>query len=563
MITKRDLRQSRLFDEVVEILHPKVRARFDADWPGILRRSILPLMPVEEVGKGFSSDFGRPTKEHYSICGLILLKGYFGWTTKVAVDRYLCDLKVQYALCLQPTGLELGSRTLERYLKIFVENKIAADLMQTVTIALIKELGLESSKQRLDSTHVFSNMADWGRATLMFQVTRRFLVQVKRHEAVLYTELDETVRQRYDGNSNWIFGETKITNTVVNGKQSTNREQIGWDMLRLIERFGKHPKLAGMNTFKDLVRVFGEQCEIDNGKVKIREHQPGNSLRNPSDPDATLDGHKGNGYQVQVAETCHPDNVVQLVTAVLPQTACVSDAGAVEPMLEIMEKVGAKPDMILADTTYGTDDNVTAAAAQDVELVAPTGSQPIKKMALEKFEFDEHRRIVGCPNGIKPLTKKYVDGKGRINFAVKDCENCPLRAKCRATRQGNYFVITYDAKDLRLMERRLREMTAAFRDIYRPRGGIEGLFGRLKLWTGLGKLLVRGEKAVFHAIYMIMAMHNIMQAVRFYQIKARQDRKNVVSAGFGPLIIHAKAMPTASDCFEHCDWPSIGSSRAA
>ncbi len=51
------------------------------------------------------------------------------------------------------------------------------------------------------------------------------------------------------------------------------------------------------------------------------------------------------------------------------------------------------------------------------------------------------------------------------------------------------------------MERRLREMTDAFRDIYRPRGGIEGLFGRLKLWTGLGRLLVRGEKAVFHAIY--------------------------------------------------------------
>ena len=51
------------------------------------------------------------------------------------------------------------------------------------------------------------------------------------------------------------------------------------------------------------------------------------------------------------------------------------------------------------------------------------------------------------------------------------------------------------------MERRLWEMTTAFRDIYRPRGGIEGLFGRLKLWTGLGRLLVRGKKAVFHAIY--------------------------------------------------------------
>ena len=32
---------------------------------------------------------------------------------------------------------------------------------------------------------------------------------------------------------------------------------------------------------------------------------------NPSDPDATYDGHKGNGYQVQLAETCGEDNDVQ------------------------------------------------------------------------------------------------------------------------------------------------------------------------------------------------------------------------------------------------------------
>jgi hypothetical protein len=54
-----------------------------------------------------------------------------------------------------------------------------------------------------------------------------------------------------------------------------------------------------------------------------------------------------------------------------------------------------------------------------------------------------------------------------------------------------------------------------------------------------------------------------MQAVRFYQIKARQDRKNVAAAGFEPLIIPVKAMTTASDRFKYCDWPFIGSSRAA
>ena len=53
----------------------------------------------------------------------------------------------------------------------------------------------------------------------------------------------------------------------------------------------------------------------------------GDCMQNPSDPDATYDGHKGPGYQVQIAETCGPENEVQLITAALPQTACEPDAG--------------------------------------------------------------------------------------------------------------------------------------------------------------------------------------------------------------------------------------------
>ena len=72
------------------------------------------MMPVDDLGKSFSFDFGRPTKEHYSICGLILLKDYFGWTTQETVDEYLYNLKIHYALMIEPDNLELSTRTLER-----------------------------------------------------------------------------------------------------------------------------------------------------------------------------------------------------------------------------------------------------------------------------------------------------------------------------------------------------------------------------------------------------------------------------------------------------------------
>ena len=38
------------------------------------------------------------------------------------------------------------------------------------------------------------------------------------------------------------------------------------------------------------------------------------SLQSPHDPDVTYSGHKGKGYEVQVAKTCHEENATQLIT---------------------------------------------------------------------------------------------------------------------------------------------------------------------------------------------------------------------------------------------------------
>ena len=71
-----------------------------------------------------------------------------------------------------------------------------------------------------------------------------------------------------------------------------------------------------MNTFKDMVRIFVEQCEIDGGKVKIRKRQ-WKALVNPSDPDALID-NKELRYQVQISETYKTENPVQMIIAARP-----------------------------------------------------------------------------------------------------------------------------------------------------------------------------------------------------------------------------------------------------
>jgi len=528
MIVRNNFQQTRLIERIDEILHPKVRARLDNDWAGIFRNVFLQIMPVEEVGQGFSMDFGRPTKEHYSICGLLILKEYFGWTVEEAVKHYLYDLEIHYALRIEPDCLELSERTLHRYLEIFRKNELAQKLMESVTCKIIADLNIQVDKQRLDSTHIFSNMAELTRSMLMFKTLKRFLIQVKRHESKLYHELDEEFRKLYDGSGRWVYDKKIATRNVrFRGKTYTNKEQVMWDAAEIIKRFEEHEKLSNINTYKDLVRVFHEQCEVVDGNIRRREHPGGDAIVNPSDPDAGFD-NKGVGYQAQVSQTCNPDNPVQIITAVMPQSASESDQNAVEPMLDQAEKIGAKPESVLTDAGYGSDENVMRAAEKGVELIAPTTGKEEGKLGLKECEFDENNRLIKCPLGKKPLKSSFEEGNGRAVFACNVCGNCPEYKRCCASKSGKNYAINYETKNLRLRERRLYEKTEEFYEKYRLRGGIEALFGNLKQNTPLRRLNVRGKSAVYSAIYSIMTMHNIMQAAKIYANMPNPTQKHEV-----------------------------------
>ena len=157
-------------------------------------------MPVAELGRHFSDSLGAPTKELYSMAGLVFLADFFGWTPQEAIEAYIFRSDVQYALNLEP-GAAVSTRTLERYQKLFRDDDLAARVFDDVTTRLIQALDLDVSRQRLDSTHVFSHMASFGRTKLMAVAIKRFLTQLKRHDPDAYAALPEDLRQRYAAGS--------------------------------------------------------------------------------------------------------------------------------------------------------------------------------------------------------------------------------------------------------------------------------------------------------------------------------------------------------------------------
>lgn len=508
-----DPRQSCIFDPYKQAFSKLGYRRIDKGWQGVFRRVILAIMPVDTIAGEFSEREGRPTKELYSMAGLVFIMHFHNWTIEQATEEYMFNLGVQYALNLEPGGQSLSSRTVDRHLAIFRECDIAGKVFQDVTQALVEALEKDVSRQRLDSTHVFSNMARFGRTQLMGVVVKRFLTQVHRHDVSAYEALPEELRARYKPAANRLFGDTG--NDIKS--QKLIRQQVAEDMLMVIQRF-ENTGHADRTTFKQLVRVFNEQCTVEEKRVKIKEKAGNRVLQNPSDPDATYDGLKGPGYQVQIAETC-TDGDVQLITAVIPQTAAETDCEAVFPVCRELQKTGLVPEIMLGDAAYGSDANVQNCKAHEIDLISPVNRSRRNdgKMHVDDFDIDPFTECVRrCPAGHAPLESSHdlSKGKTRSIFDGALCSACPSLAKCPATGKGNRRTFYHTPAQRRNAERLKKEQTPAFRSIYSKRAGIEGTFSRIKSCLGLHRLRVRGSKSVFMALFLKLAGWNILQAAK-------------------------------------------------
>lgn len=510
-----DPRQQQLFDPFERIFSPLAYKTIRKGWQGLFRHVILELLPAEVLAGEFHPEIGRHTKELYSMAGLIFMSEFLDWKTEQAAEAYMFRTDIWYALNLKSEPQSMSTRTIERYQKIFRENDLANGIMNDVTSRLIELLEQNVSEQRLDSTHVFSDMASFGRTRLMGVTIKRFLTQVIRHNNKTYEELPEELRLRYKSSQGLLFADT------AKGKENRKllRQQVAEDMYTLVELFVDDDKFNERTTFKALCTVFKEQCNVIEEKVEIKKETGGSVIQNPSDPDATFDGHKGQGYQAQIAETCADSNETQLITCVIPQTASDSDTQVIEQVCKVLEESDLLPKQMLADTLYGSDDNVQKCAQHEFDLISPVSGKPPKpgKKTIGDFKVDEETEIViACPAGYTPVKSTYnkKTGKTRTDMSAEHCFSCEFRKICPVRKVKHGYRLYHTSKQRRLDKRRRYEKTDAFRKVYSKRAGIESTNSGIKRRTGMSRLRVRGKGSVYQSMILRVAGWNILQGAK-------------------------------------------------
>lgn len=516
-------KQQQLFDPWGH-LSPKRRQRLDHSWPGLFREHILPQLPVREFAPYFNPRFGRPTKDLSTVMGLLILQQTLDLDDEETVDQLAYNMQFHYALdIIEDTddAKYICPKTLWNMRRIAVDSGLETLLFNTATQTIAKAFSVDTGKQRIDSVHIQSNMRRLGRISIFSTAIHKFLKNLKRQYRPLYDTIENSLTHRY------LSEKALACFAMIKPSQSQKTlEQVSTDLYGLIQQFQNREDVASMHSFKLLQRILAEQCQVEDFDgtsrvvVKERKQIPSDSLQNPSDPDASYSGHKGQGYQVQVMETYTDTDdadekarTLNLITHVEVERAHQSDANALIPAIESAQEKDLCPKQLLADALYGSDQNVQTAATKGVEVISPPmGTEKQGTIGLSDFHIEKSGKVISCPRGHAPIHTTRKKTRHCAGFNPDSCKGCPSQGICPAQPGKKAFYLRFTDKQLRIALRRAATDSDEFKDRYRWRAGVEATMSEYDRRTGVKKLRVRGFKAVrFCAILKALGL-NILRA---------------------------------------------------
>ena len=532
MIHTRDHQTDYLFDPW-SYLGPKRRRLMEESWAGVFREHILRELPVHKIAPYFTEGCGRPTKELYAALGSLILQQMHDLTDEETVAEFCFDIKWHYALDIPGESDEskyLSLKTLWTLRHLVMAKGLDVELFNRTTELLAKAFRVDTSRQRIDSVHIRSNMKRLGRLGIFSRSIHVFLVNLKRQRPEIFETIDKELVDRYLTQK--ALGCFSLVKPSESGK---TLEMVARDLFSLVRRFRENREVNSLHSYNALVRVLKDQCLVTQEQddqpagveVKSPKEVSSASLQNPSDPDAGYSGHKGQGYHAQVMETyCDSEEkevkekTLNLITHVEVEPAHISDARALIPALESAKERGLAPEEVLADSLYGSDENSEKAKEMGVEIISPAMGTPKEEtLRLADFPQTDKGKIAACPQGHAPV--RFKQGKKNtfsVAFDSEHCNVCPLRERCPVKPGRKRHYLRLDLKTLRIAARRTKEHTQEFKDKYRWRSGVESTFSEMNKKTGVKRLRVRGLDAVGYCARLKAIGVNLFRAARVKRV---------------------------------------------
>lgn len=533
MYKKTDPQQA-LFDADNQ-LSPSLRDRLKSSWAHFFRKEALPiLLRSEDRYAMLYGKTGRPNFSVARLLGLCLLQEWNNLSDQQALDTFGFDIRWRYALDVCDEGDYLSRRSLvefrRRLVSIDPEMNLIRSLFDMIRDSALKKLNLSFSNQRLDSTHVISNIRIRGRLDLFSSTLRVFLKSLDKDH---FKFVPESIARWHASEPEGWFG-------LGPSQQKVKLDQLAGYLYELIVLFEKDDDIRNSEPYRLLERLLHEQCEMPSGRdvaektgIKLKAKTKGETLQSPYDPEASY-GHKGAGYSVHITETCRNPGKPEIITDYEVHGAARSDVGKMIPVLERLESAGLKPETLFADGGYPSVPSTFKVTEQDIDFMSPVnrGRVPDDKVGRDRFKFDSDGLVTRCPRGHCPAGHRILSANNKTRRSLhavfdgdicRSCgalDKCPVRAPnhrdqgCRPQDTIGNFRLEI-TPELRLRDQMYaKQQTTKWKDRYSIRSGIEATLSELKRAHGIGRLRVRRAVRVCFAIACKVTACNIKRWAR-------------------------------------------------
>ena len=513
-----------------------LRTRLESSWAHLFRSEIFPILfRNEDRYAVLYGTTGRPNFSVARLLGLCLLQEWNDLGDQEALDEFSFDIRWRYALDVSDEEDYLSRRSLVEFRRRLAakdpEMKLVRNIFDNVRDSAVKKLGLSSANQRLDSTHIISNIRVRGRVALFSNTLDHFLKSLSEDQL---SRVPKAIQEWHASDPEGWFG-------LGPAEQKVKLEELAQYLYELIMIFEK--ELAESEPYQLLKRLFSEQCEVtdssDEGssKVQVKKKSEGAALQSPYDPDASC-GHKGPGYSLHVSETCNNAGKTEIITDYEVHGAARSDIGKALPVIERLDVAGLKPEVLFADGGYPSVPSALKVMGQGIEFITPVNRSRLSDDVLgrDQFQFDSNGLVTKCPMGHSPLDHRELSAHnttGRSLHAIFEgdrCRSCTMLDQCpvRAPNHRNKGCHARDtAGDFRLEitpELRLRDrmyalqQTTEWKNRYRIRAGIEATHSELKRCHGIAKLRVRRWVKVCFAVACKLIACNIKRWAKAHTV---------------------------------------------
>jgi hypothetical protein len=180
--------QQKLFGVETQV-SPSLRTRLESSWALLFRVEILPILfRKEDDYRILYGKTGRPNFSVARLLGLSLLQEWNDLSDQEALDTFSFDMRWRFALDVSDEEDYLSRRSLVEFRRRLAEKdpemKLVRHVFDNIRDSAIEKLGLSTSNQRLDSTHIISNIRLRGRVALFTNTLTLFLKSLdKEHFA--------------------------------------------------------------------------------------------------------------------------------------------------------------------------------------------------------------------------------------------------------------------------------------------------------------------------------------------------------------------------------------------